>query len=52
MTELNSLFKHRKLLLEQLAMAAGEIKRIDERLAVLKSIQLEEDLIQASECHV
>jgi hypothetical protein len=52
MNEAETLHKRRKLLLEQLATAADEIKRIDKRLEVLKSIQLENKLIEAEDCHV
>jgi hypothetical protein len=48
----DALQKRRDQFLEQIAQAADEIKRIDLRLEVLKSIQLEDDLIQAGECHV
>ncbi len=49
MNETDKLKERRLSLLEQLASVADEIKRIDERLAVLKSIGLESDLIQAEE---
>jgi hypothetical protein len=48
----DALQKRRDQFLEQIAQAANEIKRIDERLAILKSIQLENKLIEAEDCHV
>ncbi len=47
--ELNALHKRRLSLLEQLVTISTEIKGIDLRLSVLKSAELESDLIQAAE---
>ncbi len=49
MNETDSLKERRLSLLEQLAGVADEIKSIDLRLSVLKSAELESDLIQAAE---
>ncbi len=48
----DALQKRRNQFLEQIAQAADEIKKIDERLNVLKSIDLENDLLQAEDFHV
>jgi hypothetical protein len=45
--ELEALQDRRLSLLESIARAADEIKLIDRRLAILRSLELEEDLIQA-----
>ncbi len=49
MNETDKLKERLLSLLEQLASVADEIKRIDNRLAILKSIDLETDLFQAGE---
>ncbi len=47
MTKREVLQERRHQLLEQIARAADEIAEIDRRLAVLQSLELEADLIQA-----
>ena len=49
MTEAEALLKLREYLLNTIAQSADEIANIDKQLSVLKSQELENDLIQAAE---